>query len=454
MMGFLHYVWSFALILGALVVVHEFGHFIVARWSGVKVLRFSVGFGRVVWSRRFGTDQTEFALSAFPLGGYVRMLDEREGEVAAAELHRAFNRQSVLRRAAIVAAGPVANLLLAVLLNWVVFVHGIDEIRPLLGVPTASSVAEKAGIGDGDRVLKVDGDVVDTWQEMRWRLIKLAVDRDVVQLDLLTANHQIVQRDLDLRVVRTQGWQGDAIEKLGLTLYEPRIPAVIDRVEAGGAGQQAGLRAGDRIVRIDGKPVSDSRDVVATVANAALKTLAMEVLRSGNALSFKVTPASIVDRGVSRGRIGVAFAMPNARQELMVRVHYGPVVAFSKAIVETWDKSAFSLRMIGRMIVGEVSWHNIGGPVTIASYAGQSARLGLDYYIRFMALVSVSLAVLNLLPVPILDGGHLLYHVLEAIRRRPLSEKVMEIGQQIGLGLLLVLMAFAFYNDVNRLISG
>ena len=454
MTSFIHYVWSFGLILGVLVVVHEFGHFIVARWMGVKVLRFSVGFGRVLWSRKYGADQTEFALSAFPLGGYVRMLDEREGEVVAAELPRAFNRQSVWRRAAIIAAGPGANLLLAVLLNWVVFVHGIDEIRPLLGAPVVSSAAEKAGISAGDRVVKIDGNEIDTWQEMRWRLIKLAVDRDVVQLELSTANHQVVQRNLDLSIVRSQGWQGDAIEKLGLTLYEPHIPAVIDRVDEGGAGQQAGLRAGDQIVRVDGKAVGDSRDVVVAVANAAKKTLMMDVIRSGSTVAIPVIPAAIVDRGVSKGRIGVAFAAPDARQELMIRMHYGPLVAVGKAVVETWDKSAFSLRMIGRMIVGEVSWHNIGGPVTIASYAGQSARLGLDYYLRFMALVSVSLAVLNLLPVPILDGGHLLYYVLEAIRRRPLSEKVMEIGQQIGLGLLVVLMAFAFYNDVNRLISG
>ena len=454
MTGFIHYVWSFGLILGVLVVVHEFGHFIIARWSGVKVLRFSVGFGRVLWSRKFGADRTEFALSAFPLGGYVRMLDEREGEVAASEVHRAFNRQSVWRRAAIVVAGPGANLLLAVLLNWVVFVHGIDEIRPLLGVPVVSSAAEKAGISAGDRVVKIAGDEIDTWQEMRWRLIKLAVDHDVVQLDLLTANRQVVQRNLDLRIVRTQGWQGDAIEKLGLTLYEPYIPAVIDHVDDRSAGQLAGLRAGDRIVRIDGKTVRDSRDVVVAVGKAVHRTLMMDVLRSGNTLAIPVKPAAIVDRGVTKGRIGVAFTAPGARQELMIRMHYGPLVAVGKAVAETWDKSAFSLRMIGRMIVGEVSWHNIGGPVTIASYAGQSARLGLDYYLRFMALVSVSLAVLNLLPVPILDGGHLLYYVLEAIRRRPLSEKVMEIGQQIGLALLLVLMAFAFYNDVNRLISG
>ena len=454
MSGFVFYLAAFALILGVLIVVHELGHYFVARLAGVKVLRFSLGFGRSLWSRRMGRDGTEWSIAVFPLGGYVKMLDEREGEVPGAELDRSFNRQSVWRRMAIVAAGPLANLLLAVFVYWGLFWSGTEEVRPLLGAPVAASAAAAAGFEDGEEVRKVAGDAVQTWQDMRWLLLRRAAEQGAVDVEVINPRNEIALRQLDLSAIREGGWEGDGIEKLGLRFYRPKIPAVLGAVSADGPAAAAGLRSGDEIRKIDKTPVLSWSDVVRSVRAAPGKPLAFEIARNAQRYHVTLTPA-VVDEGSGQiGRIGAMVAdSDRARNELMVTVSYGPLAAFGRAIDETWDKSAFSLLMIVKMVTGEVSWRNISGPITIADYAGQSARLGMGYYLKFLALVSISLAVLNLLPIPILDGGHLLYYVLEIIKRGPLSERSMEIGQQIGLALMLMLMAFAFYNDINRLIS-
>lgn len=455
MSNFLYYLVAFALILGILVIVHEFGHYIVARQVGVKVLRFSVGFGRSIWSKRIGHDNTEWAIGLFPLGGYVKMLDEREGAVAPEELHRSFNRQSVWRRMAIVVAGPGANLLLAVVVYWGLFWHGMEELRPIMGSPVAASAAAKAGIENGERVLKVGSELVQTWQDMRWVLISRAVDQDSIELELINQHNEIVIRRLDVSSARADGWEGDALEKLGLSFYRPKVPPVIGQVSPASVAAAAGLMSGDEILSIDNLPIATWSDVVSTVRSSPGKLLNFEVLRRSERLFVDIRPTQVEEGGHEIGRIGASVSDSGiSRGELMTTVRYGPFSALGKALDETWDKSAFSLVMIGKMITGEVSWRNISGPVTIADYAGQSAKLGIDYYLKFLALVSISLAVLNLLPIPILDGGHLLYYVLEIIKRGPLSERSMEIGQQIGLALMLMLMAFAFYNDINRLISG
>ena len=455
MNGFLFYAAAFALILGVLVFVHEFGHYFVARLLGVKVLRFSVGFGASLWSRRFGADQTEWAIGAFPLGGYVKMLDEREGEVRPEELHRSFNRQTVWRRMAIVAAGPLTNLLLAVIVYWGLFWHGMEELKPILGTPAVASAAAAAGIENGEQVLKVDGESVQTWQEMRWLLLRRAVEQDSVELEVINSRNEIAFRRLDVSSARADGWKGDALEKLGIGFFRPDVQPVFGAVSPGSAAAVSGLRLGDEVLQIDGKPVDSWFDLVRIVRDSAGKPLRFEILRDAQRLSVEVTPTAFEEGGKTVGRIGVSVKEQGlSTSNLMVVQRYDPVSALGKAIRETWEQSVFSLVMIGKMISGEVSLRNLSGPVTIADYAGQSAKLGWDYYLKFLALVSVSLAVLNLLPVPILDGGHLLYYVVEIINRKPLSERSMEIGQQIGLALLLMLMAFAFYNDIDRLISG
>ena len=455
MSNFLFYLAAFALILGVLIVVHEYGHYLVARWVGVKVLRFSVGFGRALWSKRIGRDGTEWALGMFPLGGYVKMLDEREGDVAPEELHRSFNRQSVWQRMAIVAAGPAANLLLAIVVYWGLFWHGTEELKPILGTPAAASPAAASGMQNGERVLKVAGEVVQTWQDMHWVLIHQAVDQDSIELEVINPRNEITIRHLDVSSARAGGWEGDALVRLGISFYRPRIPPVLGKISPDSAAAAAGLKAGDEILMIDDNPVTAWPDVVQNVRNSPGKTLDLEVQRQGDRIVIEITPLPVEESGQKIGRIGASVRDTGAlRSELMVTVRYGVISALGKAIYETWDKSVFSLVMIGKMITGEVSWRNISGPVTIADYAGQSAKLGMSYYLKFMALVSISLAVLNLLPIPILDGGHLLYYVVEIIKRGPLSERSMEIGQQIGLALMLMLMAFAFYNDINRLISG
>lgn len=456
MTSFLFYLSAFALILGVLVIVHEYGHYLAARSLGVKVLRFSVGFGKPLLSRKIGRDGTEWSLGVFPLGGYVKMLDEREGMVPQEEQGRSFNRQSVWRRMLIVVAGPMANLLLAVFLYWGLFWYGTEEPKPLLGTPPQASAAAKAGFENGEEVLKVAGNAVRTWQEMRWVLLQEAVNQDSIELELINLRQEINVRRIDVSLVRNGGgWEGDVLDKLGIRLFRPKLPPVIGTVGKASPAEFADIRPGDRIQKVNGVEVSSWFEFVQEVRGSPGVHLKLSLERDGNSIDLEVLPESIADDGRTVGRIGASVRdVGPMRSELMTVVRYGAVPALGKALEETYDQSIFSLVMIGKMIVGEVSWRNISGPVTIADYAGQSARLGLGYYLKFLALVSISLAVLNLLPIPILDGGHLLYYVLEIIKRGPLSERSTEVGQQIGLALMLMLMACAFYNDINRLISG
>lgn len=452
---FLFYLGAFAVALGVLIVVHEAGHFLLARWCGVKVLRFSLGFGRPLLSWRFGRDGTELALGAFPLGGYVKMLDEREGAVAAGELHRAFNRQSVWKRFLIVLAGPVANFLLAAFIYWLLFMHGVEEPRPVLGPPAAHSLADRAGFTPGETVRRVAGKPVATWQEFRWEMLRHALERDRVGVEVINGRDEIAVRQLDLSAIDMSDLEGDILQKLGFVFHKPELPPVIGRVSPGEVAAAAGLQDGDRILAIDGRPVRHWGEVVAAIRSAAGRRLRIEADRGGATLDFVVVPEEAADRGQRIGRIGIAVRQDGSpREALFVTVSYGPLEAAGKAVAQTADTSVFSLKMLGRMIIGEISWKNLSGPVTIADYAGQSARLGLTSYINFLALISISLGVLNLLPIPVLDGGHLMYYVVEIIKGGPVSERTMEIGQQIGLVLLTMLMAFAFYNDINRLVSG
>ena len=448
------YLLAFVVVLGVLIVVHEFGHYVAARWCGVRVLRFSVGFGHALWQRRLGKDGTEWAIGIFPLGGYVKMLDEREGEVAPEERERAFNRQSVGKRSLIVAAGPAANFVLAIFLYWGVFMHGSDELLPILGTPPAASPAAIAGVVNGEQVRTIDGQAVATWNDLRWTLLQKAAGQECADLEVINEQREIAIRRLPLQAAGEDGWEGDALYRLGIRFFRPDLPPVIGKVMPGSPGEVAGIRSGDTILAVDGVEVRNWHDFVLQVRGAGERQVRIDLSRNGAAVAVDVVPEAISERGKRIGRIGVAVADNRDGREVRVFVRYGFLAAGGKALAETWDKSVFSLVMLGKMVTGEVSWRNLAGPVTIADYAGQSARLGVDYYLKFMALISISLGVLNLLPIPVLDGGHLLYHMIEVVRRRPLTERAMEIAQQIGLSILFVLMAFAFFNDMNRLLSG
>ncbi len=444
---------AFALVIGVLVVIHELGHYLVARWCGVKVLRFSVGMGKVIWSRRIGPDQTEWALSAIPLGGYVKMLDARDeelGEIRPEEASREFTRQSVWKRIAIVAAGPLANFLLAIVILAGLYVHGMPEPAARVSV-TPGSVAEVAGMRSGDRVTAINGLPVQSWGELRWELLEAAMQKRPAQLELQRADgrggYLLSESVLPLQTLSSGELDNQMFERLGLELAPP--PALLGEVMPGGAAAEAGLRAGDLILEIDGEPVADGAAFIQRMQEAAGRSLTVAGLRDGAAFEVVVVPRAerVGDRTV--GRIRAHVDMSSA----MVVVDAAPAEAVSRAVRKTWDTSVMTVTMLGKMLIGEASLKNITGPITIADYAGQTARVGWISFLSFMAFISISLGVMNLLPIPVLDGGHLLYYALELFSGRPLPENISALAQRAGLGLLVVLMAVAMFNDIVRLIG-
>jgi regulator of sigma E protease len=454
-MSVLHSVVSFVIALGVLIVVHEYGHYLVARLCGVKVLRFSVGFGRPLALWRRGADRTEWVIAAIPFGGYVKMLDEREGPVAPQELQRAFNRQSVWRRLAIVIAGPVFNLAFAVLVYAALFMYGLPEARPVLAEPPSGSVAAAAGLHSGDTVKAVEGAPITTWQELRWRVLQAALQRENLRLEVQSVRGNLAEATLDLHGYPTDEVETDALERVGLRLYRPPLDPVVGQVVAGSPAARAGLTPGDRIVRAGDKRVDTWDNFVTEIRAHPGTPLALLVERNTDSRVVELTPESVASGDQRIGRIGAAPFIPPAHAEkMLVTVRYGFFGSLARAVAKTWDISSFSLKMLGRMLMGEVSWKHLSGPVTIADFAGQSAQAGWISYLTFLALISISLGVLNLLPIPLLDGGHLMYYAIEIVKGSPVSERAMELGQRVGLALLLVMMAFAFYNDLNRLLTG
>ncbi|MBW8458802.1 MAG: RIP metalloprotease RseP [Thiobacillus sp.] len=441
----------FLIAIGTLVVVHEFGHYLAARLAGVKVLRFSVGFGKPLLSRRFGRDRTEWVLSALPFGGYVKMLDEREGEVPAAEAHRSFNRATVWRRFGIVAAGPIANFLLAIVFYWALFLHGLPAMKPMIGEPPAGTPAAQAGLAAGDEIRRVNGNETQSFQDLRLNLLRAGVAGDALVLEL--ANGHSVR--LDAAPMQTENLEQDVLRPLGIVHYDPEIEPVIDKVVPDGAAARAGLRAGDRVIAANGTSMANWQDLVRSVRQHPAKPLRIEYERQGQRGVLTVVPDAVEEAGERVGKIGAGPKIDESTLAmLMTEVRYGPIDALWRGAVKTWDMSLFTLEMMGRMVMGQVSWKNLSGPLTIADYAGQSAALGWISFVGFLALVSVSLGVLNLLPIPLLDGGHLMYYVAEVFTGRPVSERTMEIGSRIGMILLLLLMSFALFNDLQRLIGG
>ena len=450
-------VLAFLFTLGVLIVVHEYGHYRVAVACGVRVLRFSIGFGRVLWRRQATPDSTEFVVCALPLGGYVCMLDEREGPVAPAELGRAFNRKRLWQRAAIVAAGPAANLLLAIALYATQFWVGVDEPKAVLGPPAAASLAERAGLHAGDWVRSVSSDGND-WRDvrsmtdLRWQVTQSLLHGESLELMVSGRDGRGQRRaTLDLASLASSEVDAKLMQRIGLgnAFSEP----VLGEVKAGGAGAAAGLKPGDRILAIDGRAVDDSaqaREAIRASGKSGVTTPMQWRIERGTArLDLVVTPAIVVDGGNRVGRLEV---VPGQAPE-MVTVRYGALDGLTGAVTQTWQMSAITVKMLGKMIVGQASLKNLSGPVTIADYAGQSVRLGLAYYLGFLAVVSVSLGVLNLLPLPVLDGGHLMYYLFEAVTGRQVSELWLERLQRGGVAIMLMMMSLALYNDMARLLG-
>jgi regulator of sigma E protease len=446
-MNFLHTVAAFLLALGPLVIFHELGHYLVARLCGVKVLRFSVGIGRVVWSRRFGPDQTEWAVSALPLGGYVKMLDNRDPATAAhdpAEAQREFTSQNVWKRIAIVAAGPLANFLLAIALFAGLYMHGVAEPSARLRFMPEASAAYQAGLRGGERILAVNDTPVASWSELRAALIEPVLDKTEVRLDVAQPNGARFTAVLPESTIEKLDVETDFMTELGLVLGRP--PARIGKVIEGGPAARAGLATDDVVLTVDGRDVRDDLEVREAIRAAGTRPLILGVQRGRDMVGVTVTPER--DPATGQGRIRAELGgMPE-----MVTVSAGPFGAVAKAIGTTWDTALMQVKMIGKMVVGELSLKNVTGPITIADYAGQTARSGAVVFLSFIALISISLGVMNLLPIPVLDGGHLLYYSLEVLTGRPLPARVGEFAQRAGLGLLLMLMALAVFNDVVRLL--
>ena len=445
---------AFVVTLGLLIVFHEFGHYLMARWCGVKVLRFSIGFGQPLLSKRWGKDQTEWVIAAFPLGGYVKMLDEREGSVAPQELPQSFNRKPVAHRFAIVAAGPAANFLLAILLYWLLFMLGVAAIKPVIGTVPPATPAAFAGFERGETITKIGGEPVTTWQDARWLLLSHVVDQSSsVTLETVNPLGHVDVRQVDVTGIQPDDLDGDFLKKIGLTIYQPDMEPIIAQVTPESAGSRAGLRAGDRILEVNSKQIALWEELVQEIRANPGTLLRLRIQRNSETVSIEAIPDTATEGSEKVGKLGIGPKIDQAEfEKLMVEISYAPGTAMVRAISKTWETSVFTLQMLGKMLAGQVSWKNVSGPITIADYAGKSAQMGVAPYLGFLALISISLGVLNLLPIPVLDGGHLMYYVIEIIKGSPLSAKTAEIGQQVGMALLFALMAFAIYNDVVRLI--
>lgn len=452
--------------LGILVTIHEYGHFSIARWCGVKVERFAIGFGKPLlrWRGKplpgeTPAEATEYVICALPLGGYVKMLGEQD-DVRPEDRARAFTHKSLKQRAAIVAAGPIANFLLAIVVYWLMFMTGVSGLAPVVGAVSDGGPAQVAGLRAGDEILAVDGSATPTWQEVRIRLLERLGETGALELQVKSQNGAPRTHAIDLDRWLAGSEEPDLLGALGMTPFHQFIPARLGEILPDGRAHAAGLMAGDLIVSADGVAVRDWAHWLEIVQASPERTLQVVVDRSGSRVNLALTPAvrlteagapELSSAGNTQGYIGATVSLPTLPPEMTRDVRYSPFAAVPQAISETWDNSVFVLESIKKMLVGLISVSNISGPITIAQVAGETASYGMEYYLGFLAVLSISLGVLNLLPIPVLDGGHLFYYAVEGVIRRPVPRRIQEWSMQFGVLVVAGIMFLAIYNDLNRL---
>lgn len=449
-MGLLQNIAAVIVVLGLLITIHEFGHFWVARRCGVRVLRFSVGFGKPLY-KRYDRHGTEFVLAAVPLGGYVKMLDEREGEVDPAEQHRAFNRKSVYQRIAIVIAGPLANFILAVVAYWIMFMVGTTTLVPVVGDVAPGSPAERGGLTEGEEIVAIDGRETASWNDVNLALVAEIGASGTLAFTTRNAQGQVSHHALPVERFMVRQNPPAPLETLGFTPWRPAAEPIIGRVLDESPAARGGLEPGDRILAIDGEPVSQWESLVTRVRAAPETPLAFHIERDGRRETLEITPSRSEQSESPTGYIGAAATPASWPEEYQRTLSWGPFGAIGQALEHTGEMTALTVGSIGKMITGLISPSNLSGPITIARIAGDSARSGLETFISFLAYLSISLGVLNLMPIPVLDGGHLVYYLIEAVRGRPVSERVQMIGLRIGVVMIVSLMLMAFYFDIMRL---
>jgi regulator of sigma E protease len=457
--GILTSLIAFIVAIGVLVTVHEFGHFWVARRLGFKVLRFSIGFGKPLLRRvSRDADQVEYVLAAIPLGGYVRLLDERDGEVPPGDLHRAFNRRPPLARIAVLLAGPMANFVFAIFAYWLLFMHGVPGLKPVIGEVAPESIAFRADFRSGDEITAVSGDPASTRQAAILGILEGIVETGSVPVEVRGEGGSA--RQLTLRVPdderRRLTEPGVLMRGLGFSFWYPPQPVVVGELSPGFPAAEAGIQPGDRVIEVEGAPVDDYLEFVGLIRVRAGLPTRLAVIRAGSRLEFELVPRTVEEEGRTIGKIGLGAALAEDGgfpDSMMTVERHGPLGAIVPAVRETWDKSALTVRFLWRMVTGHVSTKNISGPINIAQYAGLTAVEGFTYYLGFLALVSISLAVLNLLPVPVLDGGQVVFQLAEMAKGKPLSMEAQLVGQKIGIAMLVLLMGVAFYNDLSRLLG-
>ncbi len=446
-MNFLIPAVAFLVAIGILVAVHEYGHFIAARLLGVKVLRYSIGFGRPLWIRRAGADRTEYCVSAIPFGGYVKLLDERDCPVTLAEQHRAFNRQPIPTRIAILAAGPLLNFLFAIVAYWAMFMIGVPGVRPLIGEVTPDSIAARAGLHGGEEITSVGGRPTATWEGAIVAILDEMLDSGRIALTVRDKDRTERAAVLDTAGRASSLTEpGQLFTGLGIQPWTP--PAILGSVTPGGSAERAALKPGDRIVSADGELIDTWPEWVRFVRERPGKSIEVFVERGGSRLRIELEIERAETQDGVIGRIGAGPQLPDEMYE-----RYPAGAALGESLRRTWEMASLTVRMVARMVTGDVSVRNISGPINIAQYAGYSASVGVAAFLSFLAVVSISLGILNLLPVPMLDGGQIAYQIAEAAKGSPLSERAQLIGQQVGIFLLLMLMSFAFYNDISRLLG-